>query len=265
MYILPEDSYEKFTSCSEKIISYLTLAKLDFPILKSVIIKNQEIRTITENEINKIKLYLNNNKCIIRYIYLFPQRKPKNGGKMIILSKENLLKEIETNADLWLLEPVARENNLYAFNIFFNLELQNIHIEILGQGFDVSDINKGKINPHEYIDIPYPICFGNYNEWWKWASFHFCTQKEYENSIVLRKERLKEFQANYKIKFSSYYQPINLTLLEDIIHLILKIEYTSKMNNLNFFNLSCSYIKNKKIICWDIQTANGKYQAYYGN
>ena len=267
MILLPNNitNYQNFNlKCNEKIESYLQLAKLNIPILKSVIITNNEIENMTEEIENIIKSHLKCEKCMIRYIYINPCHSPRNGGKIVDIKKENISQEAIPEAHLWLLEECDRTNNLWCSNISINLNTNNIHIEILGEGFDISDINKGKIIPHEYIDLSYPIEYGEYKEWWKWASFSFCSQNEYINSIKIRKKRLNEFKVEC-INFNKSYKPLDLGFIEIIISTIEKIYDFIENKNIDFCNLSCSYEKNKKFICWDIQTPKGKLRAYLDN
>lgn len=264
MYILPDNKiYKKYIEgCSEKIRSYCILSSCNLPVLKSVIVTCDELSTIGKEE-DRIRNCLQNSECMVRYLYKKPCNMIKNGGKLIAISKDLLIKELEQDADLWLLEPSRREANIYCCNICLNRKLANVHIEILGKGFDISDINKGKVCPHEIIDIPYPIKYGVYEEWWKWAHFRFCTQEEYEQSILVRKKRLKEFKYEKEIEFEAKYKPIDLNSFKTLFSYIQKIENSGIYQKEDYYNLSCSCEKSGRIIVWDIQTPRGKLGAYY--
>lgn len=267
MYILPEDNVSKryIKGCVEKLHSYGFLLSAGLPVLKSVIITREELDQWEGSKEKKIRTYLGNDYGMIRYLYKRPCHAVKNGGKIILISMDNIMKEMETDADLWLLEPSKRENNSYCFNICLNRQLENLHIEILGRGFDISDINKGKLFPHEWIDIPYPIRFGTYGDWWKWAKFYFCSQNAYEESVRIRKERLDKFKISSKGIFDICYKPLPMEILCQIFGWVQTIEKLGFNNNSDFYNLSCSCEENGRIIFWDIQTPKGKANAYIEN
>lgn len=264
MCILPDKNiYTKYIKgCSEKVRSYCLLCLMNLPVLKSIIVTCDDLNTFEEKG-DIIKNFLRSNECMIRYLYKKPCNLIKNGGKIIPISKNFFLKELESNADFWILEPSRREENIYCCNVCLNRESGNLHIEILGKGFDISDINKGKLCPHQIIDLPYPIRYGIYREWWKWGDFKYCTQKEYEQSILVRENRLKEFETKQEIEFEVKYRPINLDFFETLLFYIQKIEENNIYHKESFYNLSCSWLKDGRIIFWDIQTPRGKLWAYY--
>lgn len=263
MYLLPGGDYKiPVRGCGEKIRSYMALADLKLPILKSVVISSEEIYRLGQEELEKIKEQLKSDRTMLRYIYRRPCHKVRNGGKIIDISCDSLVEETESGADLWLLEPSIRENNLYCCNICLDKVQMNLHIEILGRGFDISDINKGKICPHEIIDIPYPIYYGAYGDWWKWARFCCCTQNEYKESIIIRKERLRGFQSNINIFFDEMFCPVDNEFMKKIFEMIQTIESNRIWERTQFYNLSCSFEASGRVICWDIQTPGGKTEAY---
>lgn len=263
MYLLPGGDYKiPVRGCGEKIRSYIALANLKLPILKSVVISNEEIQGLGQEEQEKIKVQLKSNRTMLRYIYKKSCHKVRNGGKIVDIYCDSLMKETEPEADMWLLEPSVRENNLYCCNVCLDKDRMNLHIEILGRGFDISDINKGKIRPHEIIDIPYPICYGVYGDWWKWAEFYFCTEKEYEESVHIRKERLKLLRSDTDVIFDEMFHPADKGFIERIFRMIQQIESNGVWKRTEFYNLSCSFEVSGRVICWDIQTPGGKADAY---
>lgn len=264
MYLLPDENFvysEK--GCCEKLNSYQKLSKLGLPVLKSAVIPYQEWNQISEEMEDKIRKHLKSSYCMIRYIYTSSCHNIKNGGKIVPVSADSLLAEAEPQTDLWLLEPSDRRNNLYCCNISMNRILENLHIEFVGEGFDISDLNKGKISPHEQMDISYPIEYGLYLEWWKRAKFSFCLQEEYKQSIILRKERWKEFQTLCDITFPETFHPVDFRFLEKIIGYVDRVEESWGQEKPDFYNISCSCEKSGRIICWDIQTPSGKKRAYF--
>lgn len=264
MHILPEKSISKryMKGCEEKIYSYCLLALANLPVLKSVVITSEELHTFGKAEEDIVKKYLGSDHCMVRYLYKKPCHVVKNGGKIIPVSIEDFKAEWETEADLWLLEPSRREENMYCCNVSLNRQSGNLRIEMLGKGFDISDINKGKISPHEWVDIPYPICFGAYGDWWKWAKFHFCSQEEYSRSIMVRKKRLHNFNGGQDVQFDSSYRPAGIDFFNHIFSYVQQMERQKIKEKTDFYNLSCSCERSGRIIFWDIQTPSGKYKAY---
>lgn len=179
---------------------------------------------------------------------------------IVPVSKSHIMAQVPDQADVWLLEPIEKTDNQSCFNMSINRDLENLHIEILGEGFDVSDLNKGAISPHEIMDMPFPFINGYYNEWWKWAKIHICSMEEYENSIRIRKSRLKQYGK--EITFPERFTPIRLELLDKIRTYLQLIEPWIIETNLRFVNISCSILKSGRFIFWDIQTPEGKYIAY---
>lgn len=263
MYFLPNMKLIGYkNACSEKILSYQLMAKIGLPVLESIILSNHEIEALDQETENVIKNYLNNKSGMIRYLYHDACYHVKNGGKIVQISKEMLLKEQEEGADLWILEPCRREDNILCCNVCLNREISNLHIEFLGEGFDVSDINKGIMRSHEQMDIPYPIPNGIYGEWWKWAHFDFCTKEEYLESLATRKNKLKKSGSGDRLIFSSAFKAVDISIIECLFSWIEKIENSWFEEKPDFYNLSCSFQKNGRKICWDVQTPKGKMEAY---
>lgn len=262
LFLLDEGISGYLNSCNEKIQSYQLIAKIGLPVLKSVILSDKELKEFGENEKCIIINYLKSKQCMLRYLYRNAKHHIKNGGKIVNISKESLLEEREEGADFWLLEPIRREENILSCNISLDRQAENLHLEFLGEGFDISDINKGIVSPHEQIDVPFPICYGAYGEWWKWAQFRFCTEEMYKKSIDIRKDRLKKFGIDYAVTFAPCYTAADRDTIESLLEWIARIEGYWIGDKPTFYNLSCSFQKNGRKICWDIQTPNGKIRAY---
>lgn len=263
MYFLPNTKLRGYkNACSEKILTYQLIAKIGLPVLNSIILSNYELEALNRETENNIKNYLHDNSGMIRYLYHDASRHVKNGGKIVQISRETLINEQEKGADLWILEPCPREDNIFCCNVCLNRAIGNLHMEFLGEGFDVSDMNKGIMRAHERMDIPYPIPNGIYGEWWKWARFEFCTEEEYSESLIIRKNKLKKNGSGDNLNFSSSFKAADMSTIECLFGWIEKIENSWLEEKPDFYNLSCSFQKNGRKICWDIQTPKGKMDAY---
>lgn len=239
----------------EKIDTYLTLSKLGCPVLKSALIRSDE--HITEEMVCKLQNHFKTEEVTVRYQYVRPNIHPIQGGNRYQLSLETLASLQNADTYLWLMEPIDRLKNEYGINIYFRPG--QCCIEIVGYGFDVSDLNRGQVSPHQTITAELPVRMGAYNEWWKFLKYTFATQEEYARSIDRRMKKLS--QMNYTVSrqfFFPQYRPLPMEKLEELLEYISQISAYIKSDN---FCVSCS-ISDHHFIFWDIQTPAGKKRAY---
>ena len=194
IFFFPDNSVLDEMQYTNKIYTYLILYKIGCPVLKSVLIKVNSI--CSDKELQKIKEHLNSNKCTVRYQYVAPCMNPRMGGERAQITHSLFKEKCVDGAFLWLLEPVDRILWLYGINIWFHKSHGYIYMEIVGKGFDVSDINRGIISPHEQITLDFPRRKGYYNEWWKFASFSFVSEEQYGLDKQIRLMRL--YNLGYK-------------------------------------------------------------------
>jgi hypothetical protein len=50
-----------------------------------------------------------------------------------------------------VIEPANKYDNLYGINVLFDTHSGEVLLEVVGPGFDATDINRGDISPHEHI------------------------------------------------------------------------------------------------------------------
>ncbi len=259
MFVFPFDGYDGAKNgCYEKLKTYVLLKNAGLPVLNSVVITSDDLNIW--NDENKIKKILQSSTGMIRYLYTVPTHNVENGGEIISIDRDIIKSKFKANADLWILEACKREENLFCFNSFIDKTQQNLKIEVLGRGFDVSDLNKGRISPHEIITMDYPVEMGYYNEWWKYAKFEFCTSSEYSDSVCIRKNILQKYGV--EMDFDEYFVPLHISYVEQILHWILVIEKANVLKKTDVFNMSCSVLKSGRFVFWDIQTIGGKLYAY---
>lgn len=235
----------------EKIDTYLFLSKLGFPVLKSALLFPDE--TVSEETINRLFLYFNTEEVNIRYQYIRPCANPIKGGNRYPLNIDTLSTLQVKDTLLWVLEPTNRFNNQFGINLFFcGCECK---IEMVGKGFDVSDLNRGHISPHQIICTDLPIRKGEYNEWWKFLHYSFQSNEEYQHSKQVRINKLTDMNLVVPHNmFNEEYQPISFEKLEELLF------YVSLFHeNVHYgsYCASCSIIDNK-FIFWDLQTFHGK-------
>lgn len=52
-----------------------------------------------------------------------------------------------------LLEPRSKYDNLYGINALIDFRAEKVYVEAVGPGFDVSDLNRGDVSPHERLKL----------------------------------------------------------------------------------------------------------------
>ena len=127
---------------------------MDYPILKGIIV------TTWDKKVKEIiKTFCKENqfeKLLIRIDKIQETGFAPRGGYIVDyadLEKEvtNYLKE---GRIVILLEPTSAYNDLYSVNALFTEDREDIVLEIVGPGFDASDLNRGDISPHQILSIP---------------------------------------------------------------------------------------------------------------
>ena len=204
---LPEQASLSKTGL-EKIDTYLTLSKIGCPVFKSAVIMPKE--NINQKLIDKLHTYFKTEQVTVRYQYFRPCHTPIQGGNRYELSLKAIYPLQTDNTLLWLLEPINRLRNDYGINLYFQHD--ECTIEIVGKGFDVSDLNRGQISPHQIIITELPIRKGLYDEWWKFLQTLLFQKK---NIYVVKIEEFK----NYLIRGITHH---TIFLIWFINHYLLK-------------------------------------------
>lgn len=253
MIILPNKEYNDFDN--EKIATYQFLAKVGCPVFKSVLFEEEE--KLTNEKIFMLKDTLNSDYCTIRYQYVKPCINPIRGGnksKIDLLELEN--KKVP-GTQMWLLQPIDRTKNIYGINMSINKNLNSFIIECVGRGFDVSDINRGDVTPHEIISIDYPIEMGWQNEWWKFIKLSLVNQKQFDIDKIIRLNKLKKFGLEpQKEIFDENFIPMDYSLIDSLINYIKLVD--EQWDKSNEYTVSISMNSDGKLVFWDIQTPQGK-------
>lgn len=254
MLFLPEQS-TLLQPGLEKLDTYILLSDIGCPVYKSAVIKPEE--RIDDNLIGKLRKYFDTEEVTVRFQYIRPSSNPIQGGNCYKLTREHLSALQNNDTLLWILEPINRLENDYGINMYFRET--HCHIEVVGKGFDVSDLNRGQISPHQNITTELPIRMGYLNEWWKFLKYSFCSQADYELSKIRRIQKLQNMGYNITNDiFNSSYHPLPYDKVEEMITYIQKI-YNSVEEKV--FCVS-STIVNDHFLFWDFQTPEGKKRIY---
>ena len=253
MIILPSKDYRN--SLNEKIATYQFLAKVGCPVFDSILLDENE--EMTEEKLKVIKNVLKSDYCTVRYQYVKPCFNPIKGGNRATLTVRDLIDKRVAGTQMWLLQPIDRTKNIYGINVRVNRSLASLVVECVGKGFDVSDLNRGNISPHESISFNYPIEYGWQNEWWKFIKVEIVPWQQFQNDKLIRLKKLESFGLKTSDKiFDDEYKPLPFDVLEKLLVSIQNIDGNWKKSDEYIISISMNY--DGKLVFWDIQTPSGK-------
>jgi hypothetical protein len=259
LYLLPSNSFTP-DPYSTKILTYLRLWKLGCPVLKSAVLTNKQ----DLEQLDRVISHLNSDICTLRFQYTKPCSSPIRGGNAVAISKHDLEMYWSSDRFLWPMEPTNRLSNRYGINIGYFVYEDKIIFEIVGQGFDVADINRGYITPHQRIQVRVPEDRSAYGEIWKGASINIVSQEKYYESVSTRKLNLAKMGLKvHRLQFPRHFKPISLRMLERVDRFAQRI--FESYNYAQDVVTSCSILQDDRVIFWDIQTGENKYAALYKN
>jgi len=184
---------------------------------------------------------------------------------------------------IMLLEPRNRYMNKYGVNVLYDSSSPNsLYLEVVGLGFDVSDINRGDITPHEHIELSMTSTDQLV------LSRSAVSQTEYDKSVFYRLAKIgklnmpenfiaksendladlgRQFLKNngYDLLFQQdNYQAIPLDHLKRI-HLLMR-NLPKRMHTLGLdvtlFVISATiFFENDELVFWDIVWPKHKYKV----
>lgn len=145
-----------------KTTSIIYLRMLGLPVLKGVVVTHWDdwVRQSALTFCNAYGL----SKLLVRTDKRAETGKYMRGGYIIDIGE--LDKEVNAILDAGriaiLLEPRSPYQDLYSLNAMFWPGEGNILLEVVGPGFDASDLKRGDITPHETIHLPRQRCTGEH-------------------------------------------------------------------------------------------------------
>lgn len=276
-----------------KTVSILYLRLLRLPVLNGFVITklNREVM----NALNLFCMKYGYSELLLRH-----DRKPEiptypSGGYLVKFSEleKEIDKFLKDNRIVILLEPKSPYEDLYSVNILFDRDSEEILLEIVGPGFDASDLNRGHISPHEIIKANlYKAIEDNYCPKPKNTFRTFLVDKtSYQTSVLSRKIKIgnritknkniasKKIDDHNLIKLAEEYLTQNnhqlLLSHEDsysqipddylrqiyscIAHLPKRLEDIA--NKYPLFVVSLGFLNpDKRLVFWDIVWPNLKYK-----
>lgn len=159
-YLLyPPDHYELQLALDNlkgyyKTLSIIYLRIIGYPILNGIIITSWDEKA-KETIIDFCKKN-HFKELLIRIDKVQETGSAPRGG--YIIDYKNLEKEVtrylREERIVILLEPKSPYNDLYSVNALYAEDREDIVLEIVGPGFDASDLNRGDISPHQILSIP---------------------------------------------------------------------------------------------------------------
>jgi hypothetical protein len=246
----------------EKISTYNKLARIGCPVLKSVLI--DDIRCFSENDVGEIKNYLRSDFCTVRYQYIRPNPNPVVGGNKAPLEYSALKKKCIPDAMLWILEPINRLTNEYGINVLVdNSRLNELIIEVVGRGFDGSDINRGNISPHQIFTMPLSVIYAWNGEWWKFLRVEITSDDIFQASKETRLRNLDKWGIKAtKDIFTGTYKRMPFDLLKKLLDYCKLV--CENIDVRDEIVVACSVDENMNFVFWDIATQAGKMKILAG-
>lgn len=137
-----------------KTTSIIYLQMLGMPVLKGMVVTHWDDR-VRQSALTFCNAY-GLSKLLVRTDKKAETGKYMRGGYIIDIGE--LDKEVNAILDAGriaiLLEPRSPYQDLYSLNAMFWPGEESILLEVVGHGFDASDIKRGDITPHETIHLP---------------------------------------------------------------------------------------------------------------
>lgn len=135
-----------------KIQSWLLLWRLGLPTLPGIILDHWSIEV--ERQVRQFAASMSADALLVR-----SDKAPESGdyppaGDVALIGELGgvALKYLKEGRVLFLLEPRSRFEDIYSLSIGFR-NPTHANVEIVGPGFDASDLKRGDASPHEWFDV----------------------------------------------------------------------------------------------------------------
>lgn len=267
-----------------KFLSILFLRKINFPTLNGIIITKW-----SEYSLEKVEYFTKRygfTRLLLRHDKN-PEKPPYPRGGYLV-EHENIEQEtkryIEQNRIVFWLEPANCLHNIYSINCLFNRD--DILFEIVGPGFDASDLQRGDQSPHEVISmdigsgriIKRKINANNTNIYRKsveWRYLKIASNIEKNNKIVFSKQddttriyQTKKYLLEHGFDLLTRNENQYTAISDKKIRLLFSylkqtVSDLSKLTKVDYpFVVSCGYIHSiHRLIFWDITWPERKFSS----
>lgn len=280
----------------QKIKSLIYLKMLNFHTLDGIIVLNWNEQI--EKKVVSFFMSKGVSQVVVRTDAKYEVGPAPRGGYLVRLSeiKDEVKNYLDMKRIVILLEPRNRYNNLYGINILFDRELfpRNIYLEVVGPGFDISDISRGDITPHERIMLPrrdfqeedelFPnevyreiISLDHYRETVRHRLIKISrmvypnTLKgsyEEEKLIRLAEKYLLETRNTLLLEHKNQYKPIPFKYLKEVYYKVkslpLRLPQIAPEIKEPFVVSLSIFNETEEMIFWDIQSPHLKYNIREG-
>jgi hypothetical protein len=138
-----------------KIESWLVLWRLGLPTLAGIIVDDWSPQV--EKQVREFAASLGADSLLVR-----SDKAPETGDyppagdiSPVDEMRNVAMRFLKRGRVLFLLEPRSRFDDLYSLSIGFRNSKQ-ANVEIVGPGFDASDLKRGDASPHEWLEVSFP-------------------------------------------------------------------------------------------------------------
>lgn len=212
---------------------------------------------------------------MIRMDYqLYPKRKTLGGIPIYKLEKARKVSEFLFNENCYpLFHPhLDRFADKYSAGILLNTNDYEAHIEIVGEGFDASDLRLGNSTPHESMKLN--ILDNSINNRSIISDSAYAREKEARKKRVLRYKRYVEYanntgillptlddldqtpdeNENDVINITKRYIPVPMSEIRTLIKIahIIRFEVIDSLPSSKMFVASLSFLPSHGWVLWDI-------------
>lgn len=287
LFALESDQISKTLSWLEgywKAQSIVYLGELGLPTLPAIAVTewNNEI----QNYLMKFFKERNWKSVVIRTDKASETGKgvPRGGYLVEINNLENEVKQfLELGRLVMLLEPRDKYTNLYGINVSYNNNSPDeLYLEIVGPGFEVSNLNRGDVSPHERLRIKRKsegvdiiersvTSLSEYKKSVYYRLLHlgeFLVSKQKKEAksetelVEIAKTFLKENGYDLLFKHEDSYSEIPKSFLKKIKDFIspLPQKMTKLGLDIDEFVVSSTIFNNEELVFWDIVWPTRKYR-----
>lgn len=244
--------------------SIVYLDKFGLPTLPAIAITNWN--EDVKNELIQICKEKGWNSIVIR-----TDKKAETGERIprggYLTNLDQLSLEITKIFDMgrivMILEPRDRYRNLYGINILYEkTSPENLYFEVVGPGFEVSNLNRGDINPHEKFILK------RTDDELDIQNHEIIPQSEYDQSVKFRfaqidKDVLTRNGNDFLEKNKEKYQKIPIEYIKKIKNYVAQLPHKMSKVGLNTdqFVLSATVFDSGELVFWDIVLPEHKYEG----
>jgi hypothetical protein len=275
---LPEQARQALKSLPKQLVkttSWLALVAMELPAPAGVIVANWDraAHVAVESLISQTHA----RQLLFRSEPWDRRPNAARGGYLVQLvdvERETREALVDERVVVWL-QPYSPFDDLYSVNMAYREDEEELLAEVVGPGFDASDLKRGDLTPHEWLSLD------------KWSADLRVRDSwvvgggQYRNSVSARLEkvgrqlgvepnepstvlaRLYELGGTILEEHLDVYQPIPKRLLAPIQRSVLLCALDLPKYGLpaNAFVLSMSYVSAEAVpVYWDIVWPENKYR-----